>query len=147
MHRSLHQSWAGRFNKSHMAHHQKLYPPSDYQSETYRNPGKDNTVFIFVIPSIFMLAIPVVLGAVGVVAWWLTGVMVAEMLMIGWLHDTIHDAFHLTGHPLNKWRAFREWNRLHFVHHQDMSRNYGIFGFGFDKVFGTFETHTRGEQR
>jgi sterol desaturase/sphingolipid hydroxylase (fatty acid hydroxylase superfamily) len=139
IHRSLHQPWAGRFNKSHLRHHNFLYPPEDYLSDTYRDPGSDSTVFIFIVPSLFMLAIPIVLGAVGVVAWWLAGTMVAEMLVIGWLHNYLHDAMHIRGHLLNRLSLFRRWNALHKQHHRNQQTNFGIFGFGYDKVFGTYK--------
>lgn len=42
VHWALHQKWTGSVNQSHMTHHLKLYPPSDYLSDSYRHAGKDD---------------------------------------------------------------------------------------------------------
>jgi sterol desaturase/sphingolipid hydroxylase (fatty acid hydroxylase superfamily) len=134
-----------------MAHHQKLYAVvpdvSNYKSDVYRDPGKDNTVWIFGVAALPMLAIPIILGCLGVVGWWLVGMMEVEMLLFGWLNDHIHDQFHLTQTIWQKVPAFRRWDACHLQHHFDMSCNFGIFGFGFDKVFGTFKNIESNNER
>jgi sterol desaturase/sphingolipid hydroxylase (fatty acid hydroxylase superfamily) len=147
-HYALHQSWSGKLNRAHMTHHQVLYDvsqdPDNYLSETYRDPGGDNTVRIFAALSLPVLAIPIILGLFNVVSWWLVVAMLTEMLFIGYLHDMIHDAFHLRNHWLYKLSAFRRWSKLHFVHHLDMSKNYGIYGHLCDRIFGTFNAGDNG---
>jgi sterol desaturase/sphingolipid hydroxylase (fatty acid hydroxylase superfamily) len=138
VHRSLHQSWTGRFNKSHMAHHLVLYPPSDYFSETYRHAGKDNTFITFAFASLPLLAFPWVLYGLGAISLPLAILIVAEMLLIGFLHDYIHMAFHVPSNWLNRFKAVQRWNKLHFQHHVEMQTNFGIFTFFFDKLFGTY---------
>jgi sterol desaturase/sphingolipid hydroxylase (fatty acid hydroxylase superfamily) len=146
VHRALHQPWMGRFNKSHLSHHTRMYPPTDYQSTKYRSAGSDNTVLLFIPPSLIMLAIPVVLGCLGVVSWWLMGTMLVEMLLIGWVFDLTHDLMHIEGHWLNSLPRFREWNARHYLHHCDMQSNLTMFDSTWDKVFGTYKDNT-GEQR
>src|SRR5690606_14550661 len=62
VHWILHQKWAGFLNKAHMAHHELLYPPADYLSETYRMPDfKESTPKFFAIAAIPLLLSPVFL--------------------------------------------------------------------------------------
>lgn len=137
-HKSLHQSWTGRLNKAHMTHHLRLYPPTDFFSDEYRNPGRDNTVIIFGIASIPLLALPVVIHFLGWMSSPLMFVTLGEMLLLGFLHDYLHDAFHITNHWLNRYSIFKKWVKLHIYHHVNMQANFGIFTFFLDKLFGTF---------
>jgi len=144
VHRSLHQKWAGSLYQKHMTHHRKLYPPHDYLSDQYRQPDKDNTVRIFALFAIPVVFLPMVLGLVGVMPWLLVITSLLVMGLMGFLHDYLHDAFHIRNHPLTqmplirKW--FARWNTLHFQHHVDMGSNYGIFSFYWDRLFGTFRS-------
>lgn len=142
VHRSLHQPWSGKLNKSHMTHHLKLYPPSDYLSDVYRDPGRDNTVKIFAFFAVPLVVLPILLAVFGVLSASLAIVIVVEMLFIGWLHDYIHDAFHIRNHLLTRLpiikSVFAKWSALHYSHHVDMQKNFGIFSFHWDRVFRTF---------
>jgi sterol desaturase/sphingolipid hydroxylase (fatty acid hydroxylase superfamily) len=137
VHWSLHQKWTGKLNDAHMTHHLRLYPPSDYVSEIYRNPGKDNTVIIFGAAAIPLLCVPTILFLIGWLSLFLATLATAEMLFIGFMHDRIHDAFHVTKSFWHRLPGFSKWNDLHYLHHIDMSKNYGIFFFGWDWVFNT----------
>lgn len=138
-HWSLHQSWTGRFNNAHMTHHLTLYPPSDYISDKYRGAGKDNTFFTFALISLPLLGLPFLLFFLGAFSLPLTIIVLAEMLLIGYLHDYIHTAFHVSNHWLNKFKMVKELGQIHFVHHVDMSKNLGIYSFFWDKIFGTYQ--------
>lgn len=138
VHRSLHQSWTGKLNRSHMTHHLKLYPPSDFYSEKYREAGTDSTVKIFAAAAVPVVALPIVLWAFGVLSLGVMTLVIVEMLVIGWLHDHLHDAFHITNHPLTKFKLFNHWIDLHYLHHIKMQRNFGIFSFGWDRIFKTY---------
>jgi sterol desaturase/sphingolipid hydroxylase (fatty acid hydroxylase superfamily) len=142
VHKALHQSWTGRFNSSHMAHHVTLYPPQDYLSDKYRDAGKDDTFWIFAALSLPLLAIPILLWLFGLISVILTGLALAEMLFIGWLNTYLHMAFHIRNHflyriPIIK-IIFNKWNDFHYLHHVDMQTNFGIFNFKWDRLFGTF---------
>lgn len=112
-----------------MYHHNVLYPKDDLVSDKYRNAGKNNSVYLFVLPSLVILAIPIYFHL-----WYL----VIEMLLLGWMHNYFHDATHIRNHYLNRFSLFRRWKQLHFKHHLDTSKNYGIFFFLFDRIFGSF---------
>lgn len=51
----------------------------------------------------------------------------------------IHGAYHTKNHWMEKYAFFREWKRLHLIHHDDPSCNYSISWFIPDYVFGTLE--------
>lgn len=138
-HWSLHQSWLGRFNLSHMTHHLKLYPPSDFMSDSYRDPGKDNTVYIFAMAGLPLLMTPIILWFFGIISLITMVFALAEMLLIGLMHDRIHDSFHIDQHFFNHLPLYKKWWELHYQHHVDMGTNYGIFTYFWDKVFKTYK--------
>lgn len=138
VHWGIHQRWSGFAHRSHMTHHLKLYPPSNLLSETYRDAGKDNTTYIFTpIIAVGFLAYEAILYHWGASFWLLAGLTV-EGLLIGLLHDWMHTWFHLSGTRLLKYQWFRDLRELHFYHHRRMNRNFGIYFFGWDRVFRTF---------
>jgi sterol desaturase/sphingolipid hydroxylase (fatty acid hydroxylase superfamily) len=127
LHWSLHQKWMGLFNKSHMVHHLKKYPASDFYSEVYRDAGKDKSTYVGVF----------ILGSV-----CLTITALSTLFFVGWLHNYLHDSFHITNHFLGKIplfnKLFDRWIKLHYQHHVNMQTNFGIFTFHWDKLFKTF---------
>lgn len=142
VHRILHQEWAGRLNQKHMTHHLTLYPATDYLSDTYREAGQDNTVKIFALAAIPVVAAPIVLGLMGVISLPLVITALVVQGIMGFLHSYLHDSFHIRNHFLTRIPGvrviFAYWNRLHYLHHVDMQTNYGIFLFHWDHVFRTF---------
>lgn len=142
VHRAIHQKWTGAINKSHMAHHLKLYPPTDYLSDIYRDAGKDDTFKIFAVAAVPVVATPIVLGVTGFLPLSLVITALVVMGLMGFLHSYIHDSFHIRNHFLNRVPVvkdlFKRWNALHYLHHVDMQKNFGIFAFHWDRVFKTF---------
>lgn len=142
IHYSLHQSWTGNLNKKHLNHHTIQYPANDYMSDVYRDAGKDNTVFTFIPIVLAVIIIPIALGLLGLMT--LASVITAEViiLLISFLHNYIHDAFHVTNHILYRLpiirNIFSRWSYLHWLHHCKMQRNFGIFTFFLDRLFGTY---------
>lgn len=142
IHWSLHQTWAGQFNNAHMTHHLKLYPPEDFTSDSYRNAGKDSTPKFFAMAALPLIGLPIVLFAVGFLPLHLMIVALAVEGAMGFLHDYIHDAFHISRHWMSRVPVlkdiFHKWVALHYLHHVDMGKNYGIFVFHWDRIFRTF---------
>ena len=142
VHWSLHQKWAGILYKAHRVHHYKNYPISDFVSDTYRQAGINSTPKFFFIGALPLIITPIVLWYIGVMPLSiLISILVVEGIM-GFLHNYLHDAFHIRNHWLykvpviNKW--FAKWFKLHFLHHYNISKNFGIFNFFWDRVFGSF---------
>jgi sterol desaturase/sphingolipid hydroxylase (fatty acid hydroxylase superfamily) len=143
VHWSLHQKWAGSFNQSHMTHHLKLYPASDYLSDKYRDAGKDSTPKFFFFAALPTLILPVILlHFLGVLTWGLTILAMCVMFGVGLMKNYLHDAFHIRNHVLTKVPVIKTWFnnlvRLHYYHHVDMSKNFGISTFLWDRVFKSF---------
>jgi len=142
VHWSLHQSWAGNYNKAHMTHHLKLYPPSDFTSDKYRSAGKDSTVKTFAIAAIPIILFPVGLCVLGFISWPIMITVWVVQGSVGFIHDWLHDCFHIRNHWLSRIPVIRDiffkWINLHYLHHVNMETNYGIFSFYWDKLFGTF---------
>jgi len=142
VHRSLHQTWTGKLNQKHMTHHMILYPPTDYLSDKYRDAGVDNTVYIFGAAAIPLVAIPIVMGVMGLISLSLVITALVVMGVMGFLHSYLHDSFHIKNHWLLSVPVigyiFSKWVKLHYLHHVDMQKNFGIFLFHWDHVFRTF---------
>jgi sterol desaturase/sphingolipid hydroxylase (fatty acid hydroxylase superfamily) len=142
VHWSLHQPWTGWLNNAHMTHHQRLYPPYDYLSDVYRQAGKDSTPKFFAIAAIPLIVAPPILWAVGALPLPMMITILVMELVIGFLHNYLHDAFHIRKHWLYRvpviksW--FGNWVNLHWQHHIDMQSNFGIFSFFWDRVFSTY---------
>jgi sterol desaturase/sphingolipid hydroxylase (fatty acid hydroxylase superfamily) len=138
-HRLFHNPICGPLYDAHMDHHTVQYPPGNLTSDVYRSSGKNNSAFIFtlafspimlmVIASHFLLGISI----------WTCACVLASMIGTGLLHDYIHDGFHLNKSIWQRLPFFSRWQELHNIHHVDMSKNYGIFSFIFDKAFKTYK--------
>lgn len=141
IHRFLHQTWAGSFYHKHMTHHLILYPTYDYTSVKYRNAGKDNTVITFLLISIPLVILMIFLWLLNILSLAVVVTILLTIAILGFLHNFIHDAFHIEDHILNKIpiikNLFEKWNRIHYLHHYNLEKNYGIFFFAFDRLFGT----------
>lgn len=142
VHWAFHQKWTGPVNKAHMTHHLKLYPADDYLSDVYRQPGKDNTVKLFAFAAIIPVGLLFLSFFLGFMSLSTLIVVCITLAILGFLHDYLHDSFHIRNHWLTKLpiinKLFGRWNELHYLHHVDMQKNFGIFSFHWDRVFKTF---------
>lgn len=138
IHKLFHQSWAGFTNRAHMTHHIFKYPPKNLISDEYRSAGKDNTVIYF---------IPVVVTMLSAIAWgqhigWLSlfyAIFISvEIVVVSLLHEFVHASFHLERSIFHCWPGYGRLRELHFIHHSNMKKNFGILDFIWDYVFGTF---------
>lgn len=139
VHVSLHYKWTGKLHRMHMKHHEELYPHYDYLSISYRNAGSSNSVYIFVpILTVIVFSLLFIFYLLGLNIW-LIGLIIVESIIIGWIHNYLHDQFHVTPNWLEKFNFFQKWRYFHYIHHINPKVNYGIFDFLWDKVFGTFQ--------
>lgn len=138
VHWAIHKPWAGRAYRAHRAHHIDLYPPGRLISDTYLSAGKQSTVYTFLLAFMPLLLIPVVLWLVGWFSWGMALSAVLAMGAVGLLNDIVHDSFHVRGHWLRRLvPGYERMRHLHFIHHVNMRKNYGIYSFIWDRVFGT----------
>jgi hypothetical protein len=137
VHTIMHIGWFTRLSKGHMRHH-TLYTSGDYLSETYRSAGKDDSAFIFIpaiaIPIIGITALCWLLTGV----WWICAAMITFSIIVGWMNVYVHEAFHIRGHFLYRFKTFRELSRLHVLHHIHPKKNQGIIWFGIDRLMRTY---------
>jgi len=142
-HKSLHLKLMSFFSKSHKVHHDKLYPLDDFKSDVYRSAGKDSTVIFFAFASIPVVAIPFILSFFGVLTLFQAFFSFGVMLGIGWLHDYIHAVFHLNSHWLQRVsfvsKYLEKLEKLHYLHHVDENKNFGILVFWWDQLFRTMK--------
>lgn len=136
IHRLLHKPETGRIYVAHNNHHQILYPPENYLSEGfYLNPPWKDRSFWFYLPpalataSLIFLLFPLSLAII----------LSLELLFIAWLNDVLHNAVHVKGHWLERYHFFHRLRALHWWHHVDEKKNYGIFSWSADRLFKTFE--------
>jgi sterol desaturase/sphingolipid hydroxylase (fatty acid hydroxylase superfamily) len=138
MHRLLHESWVKPFNKAHMQHHLELYPPNDLTSEDYRKASWYNRGTLLFTPLFLLMLIVTCLVTwfLGMSVWNVVAASVG-FLAYGLLNDWLHDCFHLRDHFVNRLPWLSYARRMHFAHHVDMDKNYGIVSFEWDRIFKT----------
>ena len=138
VHRALHEPWSGRLHRGHMEHHLEVYPVERLTSDTY-----DLKRWYHSGPVLFTPA-AIALISLGALTCWLAGVSLVGfgafaggLIAFGFLNDYVHDTFHLRKHWLQRFSRYRRLRRLHFQHHADMTKNFGIVDASWDSVFKT----------
>jgi sterol desaturase/sphingolipid hydroxylase (fatty acid hydroxylase superfamily) len=141
IHYALHQPWTGPAHRGHMEHHLSLYPPGKLTSDKYlSSKWYHNGPLLFTPPLVFLLLV------FGGILWlchaplWMLLVFGVSLVGFGLVNDACHDSFHQRKHWLNRYTWYKRLRKLHFRHHRDMSCNFGIMSFAWDRVFGTART-------
>lgn len=143
IHWALHQTWSGFLNKAHMSHHLEMYPIQNFTSDVYRHAGNNSTPKYFALAALPVILAPIILGILGILPLHLVLIVLFIEGLMGFLNDHVHDSFHLNHHWMMRVPGLKllhiKWTLLHYIHHKDMTKNFGIFTFSWDKIFGTFE--------
>jgi len=121
-----------------MNHHKIQYPPANFFSEKYKSAGRDSTVILFAIAFAPIFIIIGLLTFFGILSITTCITAFVFLLLWGFIHDHIHDQFHITNTFWEKFPLFVKWRTLHYIHHIDMNTNFGIIQFQWDKLFKTF---------
>jgi sterol desaturase/sphingolipid hydroxylase (fatty acid hydroxylase superfamily) len=84
--------------------------------------------------------IPIV--AIAALSFWLGGLLVMTANLIGVIftfrwHMYLHEHYHLTDTPLERFAWFRKKRELHFIHHEDARYNFAVVEFWIDNLMGT----------
>lgn len=139
IHWAIHRPWAGKAYRAHRAHHIDLYPPGKLISDEYRFAGSQSTVYTFLLAFSPLLLLPIILAIVG---WFSIAQAIAALVamgLVGLLNDIIHDSFHVKNHWLSRLiPGYDRMQQLHFIHHVNMKKNFGIYSFFWDRLFRTF---------
>lgn len=138
IHRALHQKCLGPFHRAHMQHHLELYPPGKLTSDKYRKAHWYNRgPFLFTPPFILIVSICAFVAYLCHAPMWPVAEIALIFIIFGFINDWVHDTFHLRYHLLQKLKYYRRARIAHFLHHTDMSKNYGIISLEWDHVFKT----------
>lgn len=143
IHWALHQSWTGFLNQAHMDHHMKQYPPEDFVSDNeYRSSGSSSTPKYFLILALPVIVGPIILGILGILPLSFVLIVLFMEGFMAFFSDRFHEWIHIKDHWVNHVpglnKLFANWAKLHYWHHVDMNKNFGIFIFHWDHVLGTF---------
>lgn len=146
VHWAIHQKWSGLFYRAHCNHHELQYPAFPaykFLSDTYRDAGKDNTVYYFILLFLPILSIFPLLSFFGYLPIWMSISIILEMLLIGQLHNYLHDQIHLSKPKLDI-KYINKLRYIHYIHHESHHYNhiynFGIFYFIWDKLFKTYQS-------
>jgi len=133
IHKLFHHPISGRVYRSHKSHHWDLYPPGDFYSELYREPPWYDRPLLYYTP--FIVGFTFLLYYI--LPLHLTAALLVELVLVAWLNDKIHEHFHLKHTWMGKFKIFRRWRDWHFKHHIDDSKNFSIFWYLPDRLFGS----------
>lgn len=148
VHRLLHSGKIPWLHELHMEHHEEHYPPGSNQlSDTYRYIDRktwlDNIGWEWVLPiAIVVIPTGVLLFLFGVSIQHLLAAVMISLLWTWAFLDYAHKLLHVkntwieNNYVLKNW--FKEVRRLHYIHHNDMTTNFGIAFFWYDKLYETF---------
>jgi hypothetical protein len=132
MHQAMHRSRWPWLVRAHRIHHEVVYPPRTFlRDEAYIAVG-DRSRFVL-------------LGSVVLVLAWAAfpllpfAIFAAEFAAYGLVNDYLHDASHVKGHWLERYRWFIRLRERHVLHHIDTSINLGISLHTVDAIAGTYE--------
>lgn len=139
IHRAFHKDWAGLFYRAHLDHHAKQYPASNFTSDVYRSSGGNDSRWYFII--VFLpLLIAIAMGSYLIsLPFWYPLTIICTMLAVGHFHEVVHESFHLNTTRWSKLPFYQEWKDLHWNHHKWVQKNFGIFSYKLDKLFGTYK--------
>jgi sterol desaturase/sphingolipid hydroxylase (fatty acid hydroxylase superfamily) len=141
VHAVSHRRWGGLLYRTHLTHHARHYPPNRLMSEVHlhtQEQGLDWGSLAFGFPALAVICVGVVVGERAGVPVPLLLVAASLLSMLGWLHGYLHDAFHIIGHPFERFAWFRRLREQHLEHHRREGENLGVIWSGWDRVFGTY---------
>lgn len=136
VHKALHQPQLGKIHGTHEIHHKEIYPPEDYLfAGKYKEvPAAAQPVWYYLPPAILMVA-----GFFYVLPAYIAVSLTAELALVAWMNDWLHQKLHIKGHWLERFSWFHHLRALHWHHHVDDSKNIGIFSWFTDKLLGTYQ--------
>lgn len=132
LHRAVgHRRAGGRLCRAHMLNHHAIYRRI-FTAPTYLDEEQSLTVY-YLLPILACTALAFCLlpppFAVTVLATFLLSMAA---------HAFVHVQYHLEGSALARFGWFRRRQRLHHLHHEQPSRNFGVLEFFWDRLLGTF---------
>ena len=130
----FHHRWGShnhklRVNRTHSLHH---------MTWNYNKEHKAYEDFIWVAAALAIIGVSMCILNYFINCPLVLGTSFSTMCIFSLYKAYIHAAYHTPKNMLNEYKFFREWKRLHDVHHRRPTKNYSISWFYPDKLFGTF---------
>lgn len=134
-----HDLRTGSVHQTHKAHH--VMWKNDKEHKAYEDFAWVALVLIFA--GLFLSLRKNVKGLVpdyiyGIIPDHILYTVFGTMIVFSVYKAYIHAAYHTPGHYLNRFELFREWKRLHELHHINPKCNYSISCYSTDIFFETF---------
>ena len=134
LHRVLgHRKKCGYISRIHADEHHGIYSRNLLVSESYLDEAKSVDYF-YAIPILLLAACVFLLVPLDIFL-----VHIATLSLSTFAHFYLHVQYHLRNTWLKRYQWFKRKQRLHLLHHRDMTRNYAVIEFFWDRVLGTFE--------
>lgn len=135
VHKALHHPLLGKIHETHDIHHKQMYPPEDYLVPgEYREVPNEAQPFKYYAAA----AIPLIAAAFFFLPLTMATALTAELILVAWVNDWLHQKFHIEGFWMERYTWFNELRDLHWHHHVDVRENLGIFFWLPDKILGTY---------
>ena len=144
-HKSIgHGGWLAWIGKTHRGSHHRVYSASTFEAPLY-NRHEDGVEFTYIPPGIILTLLTYAL-----LPPVLAGTSLAAVLASFWSHNYIHKQYHLTGSWMLRFAWFRRKKEIHWIHHRDYTKNFGVIDHLWDRLTGSFagpEAHARYKRR
>lgn len=118
-----------------MNHHSIDYPTNNLRGAKYRGSFWGANVLIFTIPLLLIWTIFAAFSPL-----WLSTCVAIEMIIVGYANSWFHDIMHIEPNKFQNKKWFKRRQKMHDIHHYDITKNFGIIHNLFDKLFGTIRT-------
>jgi sterol desaturase/sphingolipid hydroxylase (fatty acid hydroxylase superfamily) len=132
LHRALgHRSIGGALHTTHVGEHHAIYPAEALVAERYSDQRDASKYYI--VPGAL-----IVLASYAALPIDVFAVHVGTLALSSAAHAYVHVQYHLRDPWLGRFRWFQRRRHLHFVHHQDLTKNFAVLEFVWDRLFGTY---------
>jgi len=128
-----HRSGGGYLQKLHTYEHHGVYPANRLISEHYLDEARSADIY-YAAPALLLAYSTYTILPIELFV--LHGLALCLSILA---HLYLHVQYHLTRSWLARYRWFQSKRRLHLVHHRDMTRNYAVIEFFWDRVLGTLD--------
>jgi sterol desaturase/sphingolipid hydroxylase (fatty acid hydroxylase superfamily) len=126
--------FGNKVREAHVHHHYIAYPMETLRRPTAYISSRSWSWYVLAAGlSVVVLGISYVIGQLlGGVAVIVCGALYGKYVI-----NSMHEAFHVSKHPLDSFAWFRRLRRYHDIHHL-LNCNYGIVFMTMDRLCGTF---------
>lgn len=138
IHWAMHQRWAGKLYRMHLDHHRR-YSVGRFMTSAYESSA---SFVSFIIAYAVILLIMCMLMIFNVLSLLSSFVISITVGIVAIITELAHTAFHLVDDRLPKRLRnsiiFKNFRKLHMIHHRNTKMNFGILNFAWDRIMRTF---------